>query len=315
MVCGIGRYALGLPTAGSFTYTFNPPIAGVSVDVRAINNIPNALVEEIAFTVNGTFYPITNPGGPGGCLPEAMITPTGTIGACPNCSARAWKDIVITEPMTSLTVELIYVEAFFASGITFSLYLCCQGCTTDAGVIAGDPQTICGESPASVAPAEQTVLDSNDLLQYILFSDPSDTLGSILATSNTPTFSFDPAIMQLGVTYYIAAIAGNDVGGNVDLNDPCLDLSNAIAVTWQPFPTVIFSVANPDVCAGSCTDITATFTGTPPFVLTYTTPAGPVTQTFSDDTGVFQVCTAPGSPPGSLVVQATSLTDAWCACP
>ena len=217
--------------------------------------------------------------------------------------------------MTSLTVELIYVEAFFASGITFSLYLCCQGCTTDAGVIAGDPQTICGESPASVAPAEQTVLDSNDLLQYILFSDPSDTLGSILATSNTPTFSFDPAIMQLGVTYYIAAIAGNDVGGNVDLNDPCLDLSNAIAVTWQPFPTVIFSVANPDVCAGSCTDITATFTGTPPFVLTYTTPAGPVTQTFSDDTGVFQVCTAPGSPPGSLVVQATSLTDAWCACP
>ncbi|MBL7795089.1 MAG: hypothetical protein JNJ90_01190 [Saprospiraceae bacterium] len=313
--CGIGPYFLGFPTAGSFTFNFNPPIAGVSVDVRSINNTPNALVEEIAFAVNGAFYPITNPGVLGGCQSEAMITPTGTIGACPNCGARAWEDIVITEPMSSLTVELIYVEAFFLSGINFSLYLCCPACTTDAGVIAGNPQTICGEVPASVATAEQTVLDSNDMLQYILFADPSDTLGSILATSTAPTFPFDPATMQMGVTYYIAAIAGNDLNGTVDLNDPCLDISNAIPVTWQPLPTVVFSVANPDICAGSCTDITTTFTGTPPFVLTYISPAGPVTQTFPGYTGVFQVCTPPGSLPGSLIVQATALTDAWCACP
>jgi len=312
--CGIGPYAIGFPTTGSFIFNFNPAVAGVHVDVRSINNTPNALVEEVVFTVNGAFYPITNPGTPGGCQSEAMITPTGTIGACPNCGPRAWENIVIMEPMTSLEVELVYIQGA-NSGVNFSLYLCCLVCTTDAGVIAGDPQTICGENPASVAPADQTVLDSDDLLQYILFSDPTDTLGSIIATSNTPTFPFDPTIMQMGVTYYIAAIAGNDLGGNVDLNDPCLDISNAIPVTWYPLPTVTFEVDNPDVCAGSCTDITATFTGTPPFILTYTTPDGSVTQTFSDYTGIFQVCTAPGSTPGSLIVQATTLTDAWCTCP
>ena len=120
----------------------------------------------------------------------------------------------------------------------------------------------------------------------------------------------------MGVTYYIAAIAGNNVGGNVDLTDICLDISNAIPVTWQPLPTVIFTVANPDVCAGGCTVITATFTGTAPFTLTYSTPGtGPVTQIFSGNTGTFQVCAPAGSLPGSFTLQATGLVDAWCTCP
>ena len=101
----------------------------------------------------------------------------------------------------------------------------------------------------------------------------------------------------------------------VDLNDPCLDISNAVQVVWRPLPTVEFSLANPNVCAGACTDVTATFTGTAPFTLTYSSPAsGTVTQTFSGNTGMFQVCTTAGSPPGSWVVQATKVVDAWCTC-
>jgi hypothetical protein len=158
------------------------------------------------------------------------------------------------------------------------------------------------------------VLDANDILRYILFSNPSDTAGSIVATSATPNFNF-ASPLQTGVTYYIAAIAGNNLNGNVDLNDPCLDFSNALQVEWKPLPAVTFSVANPNVCAGACTTVTATFTGTAPFTLTYTSPAsGTVTQTFSGNTGTFQVCTLPGSPPGSLVVTATELVDAWCTC-
>jgi len=121
--------------------------------------------------------------------------------------------------------------------------------------------------------------------------------------------------MQRGVTYYLAAIAGNNLNGNVDLNDPCLNISNAAQVVWHPLPTVVFSVANPNVCTGTCTTVTATFAGTAPFTLTYYSPAsGIVTQTFSGNTGTFQVCTTVGSPPGSLVVQATSVVDGWCAC-
>jgi len=188
-------------------------------------------------------------------------------------------------------------------------------CTTDAGTLSGGPFHICGTGPVNFSAASGAVLDGNDLLQYILFSDPTDTLGSIIATSNTPSFAFNPATMQPGVTYYIAAIAGNTLNGNVDISDPCLDISNAILVTWRPLPTVTFSVANPDVCAGACTTVTANFTGIAPFTLTYTSPvSGSETQTFSGNTGTFQVCTAQGASPGSLVVQATALTDIFCSC-
>ncbi len=189
-------------------------------------------------------------------------------------------------------------------------------CVTDAGQInTTNTFTACVGSSITVPPATQTNLESDDLLRYILFSNPADTLGSILATSNTPTFTFNPATMQTGVTYYIAAIAGNGVNGNVDLTDPCLDISNAIPVVWRPLPSVVFSVANPDVCAGGCTSVTATFTGTSPFTLMYTIPgSGPQTQTFANNTGTFQACVPAGAPPGSFQIAATKVVDAWCTC-
>jgi hypothetical protein len=121
--------------------------------------------------------------------------------------------------------------------------------------------------------------------------------------------------MQLGVIYYAATIAGNNVGGNVALNDPCFDISNITQIIWRPKPTVTFTAANPNICAGACTTVTATFTGTAPFTLTYTGGGGSaVTQTFPGNTGTFQVCVPVGAPPGSFSVAATSLIDAFCSC-
>lgn len=195
-------------------------------------------------------------------------------------------------------------------------YPCIPACTTDAGTLPqAGPFNLCSNSALTFSPPTGTVLDANDILRYILFSNPADTLGSIVATSTTPSFTFNPATMQTGVTYYAAAITGNNLNSNVDLSDPCLDVSNAVLVVWRLLPTVVFSAANPNVCAGACTTVTATFTGTAPFTLTYTTPvSGTVTQTFSGNTGTFQVCTPVGAPPGSLVVQATDLVDLSCSC-
>jgi hypothetical protein len=188
-------------------------------------------------------------------------------------------------------------------------------CTTDAGTLPqAGPFNICTNSAFTFSPPTGTVLDANDLLRYLLFSNANDTLGSIIATSATPSFAFNPATMQTGVTYYAAAIAGNNLNGNVNLNDLCLDISNAVEVVWHPLPTVAFSAANTNICAGECRTVTATFTGTPPFNLTYTTPTGTVTQVFTGNTGSFQVCAPAGAAAGALGVQATNLTDAWCTC-
>lgn len=189
-------------------------------------------------------------------------------------------------------------------------------CTTFAGTVNNQTFNICVPGNVTVPYNNNATLDANDILRYILFSDVGDTLGSIVVQSSSPVIAFNPATMQTGVTYYLATIAGNNAGGNVDLNDPCLDISNQAAqVIWRPLPTVTFSVPNPDVCAGECRTVTTDFTGTPPFTLTYTTPAGTFTQTFSGNTGTFLVCVPAGAPPGALSVQATNLTDAWCECP
>ena len=312
--CSEAPYWVGVGTSsGSYTFTFSPPVSGVSLGLTAINNQPvfNSQ-EEVRFEINGAPYPITVPGTPGACFTPAIITPTGAVSAVTD-EVGAWGNMNINTAISTLKVEDVIFSGT-PNGVIFSLFFCSSCCETNAGLISASPLNPCPSSNATVPPAFQTFLESDDILHYILFSNLSDTLGSILATSNTPSFSFNPATMQTGVTYYIAAIAGNNLNGNVDLNDPCLDISNAIQVIWQPLPAVTFSVANPNVCAGACTTVTANFTGTAPFTLTYVTPAGTFTQNFSGNTGTFQVCTAAGSPPGSFSVQATALTDAFCTC-
>ena len=188
-------------------------------------------------------------------------------------------------------------------------------CISDAGTIAPGAYYNCETAPITVPIATNTTLDANDVLRYIVFTNLNDTVGSIILQSPTRVIAFNPSTMQQGIVYYVAAAVGNLLNNNVDLNDPCLDFSNVVTIAWYPLPSVSFSAANPNVCAGACTTMTATFTCTAPFTLTYTSPAtGSMTQTFPGNTGTFQVCTPVGSPPGSLVVQATRVVDARCTC-
>jgi len=312
-ICGVGPYLIGTISGnGSYTFAFSQPLSSITFNVTAINNnFGSSIYEEVSVSVNGTPYFLDNAGDPGACFVQAVVTPTGTLAAPPEEIGMS-DNVLVNGPINTLTIGC-QGSGF---GVVFTLSICCCLTGTDAGVINDSPLFLCPADPATVSEADQTLLDADDLLQYILFSNLSDTLGSIIATSNTPTFFFNSATMQTGVIYYIAAIAGNNLNGSVNLNDPCLDVSNAIQATWLPQPAVVFSVADPDICAGKCTIITAIFTGTAPFVLTYTNPAsGSMTQTFSGSTGTFQVCTLVGSPPGSFVVQAQALEDAVCSCP
>ena len=187
-------------------------------------------------------------------------------------------------------------------------------CTTDAGSINSNNYNICASGSVTVSYNGNAVLDGNDVLRYILFSNLNDPLGSIIVQSTSPTIAFNPATMQAGVTYYLATLAGNNLNGNVNVNDPCADVSNTAQVTWRPNPSVALSVNQSEVCAGQCAVVTALFTGTPPFTLTYSSPAGVQTQTFANANSSFNVCLPGNSPPGNFVVQATALTDAFCAC-
>jgi len=243
-------------------------------------------------------------------------------GCCPEDAPITAAAITPTTPGASLSnanCDPAAVAAGQEQPMTLTETNVCNGsecCDTYAGTMLDQTLHACINEPATLTHNGDEVLDGNDLLQFILFSDPNDTLGSIIATSNTPTFTFNPATMQTGVTYYIAAIAGNDLGGNVDLSDPCLDISdNAALLIWHPLPEVDLQTDTSDVCAGDCHTLTAVLTGTPPFTLTVTSPAGTTTVTIQNNSGTFQICLPAGTPPGSFTVQATALADAYCACP
>ena len=314
--CGYEPFWVGVYGSASFTFTFSAPVGGVKINIMAVDNAFGNF-EEMSVDVNGAFYPITNPGLPDGCQTPATLFPPGVVRATTG-TIGSWRDIIINEPMNSITVANNWVNGV-ANGFAISLDICCINCPTDAGEITANALELCTDELASVPPPQQTFLESDDLLQYILFSDPVDTLGSILITNNSPGFSFDPAILSTGVTYYIAAIAGNDLNGNVDLSGFCLDISNAIEVVWHPLPTVSFFSAATDVCADNCYDIALTFTGTPPFQLKGEVRAGvnvieTIDETYNSNNAIYTICLPSNTPNGALVIETTELEDGHCGC-
>ena len=197
----------------------------------------------------------------------------------------------------------------------YSFNISC-GCTTNAGNLPGSDLNVCLDAAAQTAASVGVTLESDDLLRYIVFTNPNNITGSIILSSANPVFNYDPAIFSPGATYYVAAIAGNNVNGQVDLNDPCLDISNAVELVWRTLPTVALQAPPPALCAGACLDVAVNFSGIPPFVLSYTTPFnGTQAQNFSATSGILSICVPGNQAPGAVDLQVLSIQDAWCACP
>jgi hypothetical protein len=108
-------------------------------------------------------------------------------------------------------------------------------CTTAAGSMITTPQVFCTTDPAVAIWNNDGNKDANDIIRFILHSDPGAGLGTVYATNTVPVFSFT-AGLQTGVIYYISAIAGNNNGGNVSTSDPCLSIAIGTSVSWEALP-------------------------------------------------------------------------------
>lgn len=226
-----------------------------------------------------------------------------------------WEYDINTQTWTTICPNFNFTVGGADTPNDYSFAIPCA-CVTDAGTPASGTLNTCVGSPATSGGNLNVVLDNDDVLQYILFTDPNDTLGSIIMTGNTLFFDYNPAIISPNVVYYIAAIAGNNLNGQVDQNDPCLSISNAMMTVWRPLPTLSWQSNIPNACSGDCIPLSLTLGGTPPFTLSYNNPfSGTGTQTFFSNQESWTVCIPPGSPVGSFQLEAISLSDAWCTCP
>lgn len=141
-------------------------------------------------------------------------------------------------------------------------------CGTDAGAMQNAPAVFCAADPATaVWDNTNASTDANDIIQFILHDQAGGTVGTIFATAAQPSFSFGGSL-QTGVTYYISAIAGNDAGGQVDLNDPCLSVTPGAPVQWKPMPTASLT-GDATLCKGQSAALSFSGTGTYPLTATY----------------------------------------------
>lgn len=316
--CLSGPYMVGFWFEGSFTFTFTNPVAQVSLnfeDISKINN-PN-LSSTITLEVNGTPTPFPGVGMPISCNPlHAVLGPSGSL-QCPPCPNGANSciagcvNININGVISSITIRNVGMSGF-ASGSIFSIYFC----GLSAGTLQDTPITICENELAIFSPATEVNLESGTMLQYVLYEDPNNPIGSILAIGNSPSFPFFPGSMNTNTTYYIAAIAGETLNGNVNLQGNCVAFSNPIPVVWLPLPAVVFTVDDNELCKNECAVFTATISGTAPFSLTYTTSLGglPITETYNDPVNQIEVCPPFNANLSSLGIQAIRVSDSFCIC-
>jgi hypothetical protein len=122
--------------------------------------------------------------------------------------------------------------------------------TTDAGTMTSvAPISLCGnECTDMLTHNGDEVLDGDDALEFIVHSGGNPA--TILARNDTPNFCFSNISGgQYGVTYYISAIAGNDLGGGfVNQSDPCYSQSFGTPVVWFENPIAFISETEISAC-------------------------------------------------------------------
>jgi hypothetical protein len=180
-------------------------------------------------------------------------------------------------------------------------------CPTFAGTMATTLIKRCPGETAVATPGGDQTLDTGDVLLFALHTLPGAGLGTVLAVSTSPSFNFLPGQMQFGVTYYISAVACNDLGnGQIDLNDPCLSVSAGTPVRWNAAPTATIG-GTYNVCPGQQQLLGIQFTGQGPYLFTYTQNGSPTTaiapqNNFAISTTLLQ----------NTTIQLVSVSDANC---
>ncbi|MBL7826145.1 MAG: gliding motility-associated C-terminal domain-containing protein [Saprospiraceae bacterium] len=213
----------------------------------------------------------------------------------------------ISDPIPSGQPYSFMVSDVNQCGVAAVSELITCPCATYAGALPGAPLDIClGESAQANHDGEQW-LDNSDTLLFYLQTDAVFGVGLTLSISDLPVFAFNSASMTTGTVYYLFAVAGNKLAGTIDLSDPCLSISNHIAVVWHDAPTATLS-GNYDVCTGDTELLQINLSGTAPFALTYlangvltsAVSPGPVYSFVSDATQ-------------SAVYELLTVNDAFCA--
>ena len=226
--------------------------------IVTVNNPPDAVNETTDCDATGTTYTVSFE-NIGDDNTSYTVAPTGIINA----------GVFTSNPIVSGQPYTFQVDDANGCGPTLVEGIRICDCTTDAGTMSTVLTNVCVGQTAMGTPLAQAVLDANDILVYILHTNSGNQLGTVIATSNTPSFMFNPATMTTGTQYYISAVVGDNNGsGGVLVSDPCLSVAPGTPVIFRALPTISIS-GTTAVCEGETVTVSMTLTGSGPFDVAY----------------------------------------------
>ncbi len=125
-------------------------------------------------------------------------------------------------------------------------------CPTKAGTMSSQLLEICdGLTGQAIHNAGSENLEADDTFEYILHTNNGTQLGTILDRNQTGIFGFLPTMLY-ETTYYISYVAGNKVGTQVDLTDPCRSVAPGQPILFHRIPKP-FAGADAEFCGNSTT--------------------------------------------------------------
>jgi gliding motility-associated-like protein len=152
-------------------------------------------------------------------------------------------------PCDQGSYQFLLQDAYACGVDTIAGPIVCD-CTSSAGIMDQNPISLCEFETATGLPALVTQLDGNDVLMYVLHTGNGAALGTIIDFNSVPEFTYDPANMDCGVTYYLSSVVGDDDGtGMADLTDDCLSVAVGTPVVFNCLPTAGISGGGP-ICLG-----------------------------------------------------------------
>ena len=183
-------------------------------------------------------------------------------------------------------------------------------CAASVGVMQTVPSHVCeSASVTGVYDNTSEILEADDAFGYVLHTNSGTTLGTVMMTGTTPTFSFAPPLV-FGETYYISAVVGNDDGTGFPVLaqalDACLQVSPGQPVTFYQEAEVSIT-APTTICSGETAPIVFNFTGSELYTVEYTDGTNSYTLTGIGDGYVLDLAPTANTTYSLLQVSNTGL--------
>lgn len=148
-------------------------------------------------------------------------------------------DIIYTsDTLNNNQTYTIILEDAYGCQIQYTINYECT-CLNRIGVVSSDTIKSCGVTTVAIDynPGGM-ILTNTDTFHFILYSNPSDPIGSSLRRNHSGTFAFDPLTMNWGQVYYLGVTVGKtDQDGYVNPKDGCVKYSTGQPVIWYEMPS------------------------------------------------------------------------------